>query len=665
MLRPLTPALVAVCLSLSGVVAVAQEIPPLRRGAPVRGTLAAGDTARYSLSLLDSVWILGSVQQEDQPLAVRLVSPGGRQAARFQGPGTGELRFASVASDTGRYVLQVVAAAGKPAAYTLTLLRQERLARDPARRADQLLARYDAMGTPGGEVRVWRNGRVLYSRGFGTADLRYGTPYRTDTPTNIGSTSKQFTAFAVLLLAERGALSLDDDIRKHFPELPARDDTLRVRHLLNHTGGLREFLNLLLMSDRNVGEDAIERREIIEIVQRQPKLQNAPGAEFNYNNTAFALAAMLVERRSGKTFPDFLRDEVFRPLGMSRSVSRASRSTVVPNGAPGYAPTPEGYVETGDLPAALGAGGVYTTVEDLQRWADNMLSPNPTVGSRAIFDAMMTNTTLTDGTQSGYGFGLFVDNHRGLARVQHGGADIAHRSMLALYPSIDAGVSVQSNNASFTSGVVFEIAAAFFGDAMTSAAAGAAAGPYDPASMTAARFDALAGRYALDATPAFVLRFFREGSAFFVQATGQPRVAMVPTSDSTFALTGVEASVRFLRDAQGRVTRLILLQNGEQPATQLPDAPAFAPTGRALRAFVGRYYSEELDSFMTLEARGDSLFVQQRRKAEARLMPGTQADRFSGRGLNFSFERDRNGEVVGFYVENGRTRDVRFARLRP
>ena len=628
----------------------------------MRGTLAAGDTARYALSLRDSTFILGAVNQPDQPLLVRLLNPGKRERARFQNPGTGDLRFSAISADTGAHVLEVIAPSGKPAAYTLTLLRQEPLARDAARRADQLLARYDAPGMPGGEVRVWRNGRVLYTKGFGMADLRHGIPYRTDTPTNIGSTSKQFTAFAVLLQAERGALSLDDDIRKHIPELPDLGDTVRVRHLITHQSGLREFLNLLAMTDRQVGADWINREELIEIVQRQPKLQNAPGAEFNYNNTAFGLAAFIVERTSGKSFADYLRDELFRPLGMTRSMARTDRVTIVPNAAMGYAARPTGFAEAGDLGGALGAGGIYTTVEDLQRWSENMLAPNPRVGSRALFDAMMTNGQLTDGKKSDYGMGVFVDEQRGLRRVHHGGADVAHRSMLALYPTLNAGVSVQSNNAGFASNVAFEIASVFFDAAMT--APSTAPGSYDLSRMTAARFDVFAGRYALDAAPAFVIRVFREGTSFYAQASGQERVGIVPTSDSSFSLTGVEAAIRFRRDAAGQVTGLTLLQGGEQQATRLTDAPVFAPTESELAAFTGRFWNEELESFITIVQRGDTLFLRQRRHEDAPLKASNKADTFDGRGLTLAFERDRNGAITGFYAANGRTRDVRFAKMR-
>lgn len=562
-------------LAVVGLSVVASAQPPaapLKAGATVSGRLAAGDTARFALALRDSTFVLGSVTQPDAPLAVRLVA-GGQARARFEGPGAGALRFAAMMGDTGTVVVEVTAPSRRAAGFALTLLRQEPPARDPARRADQLLARYDAPDVPGGEVRVWRDGRVLYSKGFGMADLRHGIPYRTTTPTNLGSTSKQFTAFAVLLEAERGKLSLDDDIRKHVPELPFLGDTVRVRHLLTHQSGLREFLNLLAMSDRIIYEDLIDRSELIRIVQRQPRLQNKPGAEYNYNNTAFGLAALIVERTSGKTFPAFLRDEVFVPLGMTRSTARAERSTIIPNAAMGYTARATGYAESGDLSGALGAGGIYSTVEDLQRWVDNMLSATPRVGSRAIFETMTTNNRLTDGKLSGYGMGLSVGEQRGVRRIQHGGADVAHRSMLSMYPTLNAGVSVQSNNAGFNSAVANDIAAAFFADAMTGAPAPA------PAAPTPAR-------------------------------------AAAPLSAA------------------------------------------------ALAAFAGQYWSEELESSMTIVQRGDTLLLRQRRHEDAVLVPQAAADSFEGRTLTLSFERDRNGAVIGFYAANGRTRDVRFARMR-
>lgn len=643
----------------------------LRRGQPVRGTLSPGDTARYVVTLADSTFVLVVVDQRSVPVAVRILDPKGEQRGRFQGPGTGKLRFAGRSAQAGTHTVEVIPLQDRRGDFELVLERLEPVAKDPRRLADQIMAPFDGPDVPGGVVRVWRDGRVVFSKAYGMANLAYGIPYRVDTPTNIGSTSKQFTAFAVMLQAERGALSLEDDVRRYVPELPDLGDTIRVKHLITHTSGLREFLNLLLMTGRRLDHgDWIARSELIEIVQRQPALQNVPGAEFNYNNTAFGLAALIVERTSDQDFPTFMRENVFLPLGMTRTAVRPSPEHVVPGMAEGYTPGPDGWRQIGDLGGAMGAGGIYSTVEDLQRWVENMQAATPRVGTRATFDAMTTSFVLNDGKETGYGFGLFVGEQRGLRRVQHGGADVAHRSMLASYPTIRAGITTQSNHAGFNSNVAFELAAAFFADAMEPEATAPRPGAgdaFDPASYDPADFDVFAGRYALDAAPNFILTFFREGTTLYTQATGQTRVEIGPTSNSTFALKGVEASVTFHRGPDGKVTGLTLSQNGEHHATRLPDDAAakakWAPTPEALVGFAGRYFSEELETFFTLVMEDGALVLHQRRMEKAKLTPGEEKDTFTGRDLAFAFERDRNGEVIGFYLSNSRTRNVRAGRV--
>ncbi|MHB1330228.1 MAG: serine hydrolase, partial [Gemmatimonadales bacterium] len=353
------------------------------------------------------------------------------------------------------------------------------------------------------------------------------------------------------------------------------------------------------------------------------------------------------------------------PLGMNHTMVRPSPLHMVPGASEGYTPGPDGFLQVGDLGGAVGAGSIYTTVGDLQTWIQNYA--NPKVGTADLVKQMMTSYVLTDGKETGYGFGLSIDKQRGLQRVHHGGADVAHRSMLAYYPTINAGITVQSNNAMANANLAFQLAAAFFGDAMEPEEKKApivAASTFDPASYDPAKFDRLAGRYALDANASLVLSFSRDGSALSVQATGQPRMPIVPRSDSTFALTGVDAVVTFHRDAEGKGVRLTMQQGGqEMKATRLTeDKPVWKPTAADLAEFSGRYLSEELETFYTLVVKNDSLVFQHRRRDDATLTPGDK-DAFTGGGLTFAFERDRNGLVIGFYVANGRTRDVRFDRL--
>ena len=253
--------------------------------------------------------------------------------------------------------------------------------------------------------------------------------------------------------------------------------------------------------------------------------------------------------------------------------------------------------------------------------------------------------------------------------MHHGGADVAHRSMLVYYPEINAGVTVQSNHAQFGSNVTFELAEAFFKDAMeleeeeeTEAIAEA---EFDPAAYDPEDFDELVGRYALDASPNFILAFTREDGTFYTQATGQQRLEIVPTSDSTFRLLAVEASVTFTRGEDGEVQGAILHQNGQnQPATRLEgEAPEeWAPTEDDLADYAGRFYSEELETFYTLAVEEGKLVMRQRRLGDVTLEPGEE-ENFTGGNLTFAFERDRNGVVIGFYLSNVRTRDVRFGRV--
>ena len=357
----------------------ASQATELQRNRTLSGTIGAGDTIRYTLNAEEDDFVLGVVDQISVDVTIRVLGPDGAQIGRFGGLGRGPERFSGRTSSEGTHTVELVTAQDNEDAggsYEITLLRHEDVATDPRKLADQVMARFDGPESPGAAVRVWRDGRTLYSKTYGMANLAYDLAFEEDTRTNIGSTSKQFTAFAVMLQAERGKLSLDDDIRTHIPELPEFDHTVQVRHLITHTSGLREFLNLLRMTGRRLDRgDWIDRSELIDIVRRQPALQNAPGAEWNYNNTAYGLAATIVERTSGQDFHVFMQESVFGPLGMTGTMVRPSTLHIVPNQSEGYTPARDGYRQIGDLGGAVGAGAIYSTIGDLQTWVETTPTP--------------------------------------------------------------------------------------------------------------------------------------------------------------------------------------------------------------------------------------------------------------------------------------------------
>jgi hypothetical protein len=250
--------------------------------------------------------------------------------------------------------------------------------------------------------------------------------------------------------------------------------------------------------------------------------------------------------------------------------------------------------------------------------------------------------------------------------VQHGGADVSHRSQFFYFPEIDAGLTVQSNFSGFDGSVANRIARAFFASDIGTPPR-PVAGQFDPAAFKPESFDVFAGRYAIDPNPSMVLTFSRSGDTLFTQLTGQGKNRIYPTSDSTFELRTVTASVSFHRDATGRVTHAMLNQNGIVRASRLAgDAePPWKPTSSELGTFTGRYVSEEVETSYTVRVSDSTLVLDHRRMPAVRLAT-RQRDTFAGSGpldgVTLVFERDRNRKVIGFYLSNGRTRNVRFER---
>lgn len=539
------------------------------------------------------------------------------------------------------------------------------LAQNPGAAVREAFAQYDRADGPGAIVAVMQGGELVYAEAFGMANLTHGVPLSTATRSNIGSTSKQLTAYALLTLESEGRLSLDDDVRDYLPALPDFGQTVTLRNLLTHTSGYREFLNVLLLEGRQVlGGDVVERREVVGVVQRQPELQNAPGSEWNYNNTGYALAAQVVEKVTGNAFAEWMRARVFEPNGMDSTLVRAKPGQVVPGSAQGYVPSAVGrYSEVSDLGGAMGAGGIYTTAQDLAAWMRIYAEGGPLV------TAMTTEAVTTAGDSTGYGLGLFLDTERGQRRWHHGGADAAHRASFAYYPDLHGGYLILSNDAAFDPSLAATVADAFFGAQMEPRREDAAppdATDFDASAYDPADFDDFAGRYALDVAPTFILSFFREGDALYTQATGQQRNPIVPTSDSTFALTQVEASVAFHRDDTGAVTGATLFQNGQHHATRLPDEDATVAPAADFSAYAGRYFSDELETTYRIAPNeaGDGLTLRQRRFGKISLTH-TEGDAFVGElpVATAEFERDAEGVVEALVVGNGRARGVRFVRV--
>jgi CubicO group peptidase (beta-lactamase class C family) len=529
---------------------------------------------------------------------------------------------------------------------------------------NELIEKFNNTSTPGGAIMVIRDGRVIFEKSFGMANLTHNIPFEITTPTNLGSTTKQFTAYGIALLEERGLLSVNDDIRKFLPELPDFGDTVRLRHLLSHTSGYREYINSLLMAGRQIN-DPIRKEEIIMIVQNQPRLQNEPGELYNYNNTGYALLSMVIEKVTGENYDEWMKANVFLPLGMTLTVVRTDPGQIIPGNAQGYIKMDEDtFVEATDIYASTGAGGIYSNLPDLAKWVNNFYDPKP--GNEALIQKIQTPFILNNGDTMSYAYGLALGELKGLKMVEHGGADIAHRSMLMMFPEIKGAVITQSNNSTFSGQISRKIAEIFFADFMDIEEDEKKPDETQEEFVyDVKKFDELAGRYELEAAPGFILEFRREDDKLFTQATGQGAVEVFASSDSTFYLKVVEAAVTFHRNDEGIVDHMTLHQNGNHKANRIFE-PAWKPTEQDIEHYLGRYFSEELNALYTISLNDEGILVLRHPRMDDKLLKAETNDEFSADFPipELRFTRNDQGEVTGFEASSGRSRGIVFNKLK-
>ena len=428
-------------------------------------------------------------------------------------------------------------------------------------RVDAIFAQWNRTDSPGCAVGVYRGGVVDYARGYGMANLELGVALSPQSIFDIGSTSKQFTAMSIMLLARDGKLSLDDDIRKYIPELPNYGKTITIRHILTHTSGIRDYLTLWGLAGVD-DADLTNDDDALALIARQRELNFAPGSQWLYSNSGFFLASVIVKRVSGKTLARFAAERIFTPLGMTHTRFNDDHMSIIPNRATGYAPRDSGgwatamsnFEQTGD-------GAVQTSIEDMQRWDENFYTG--TVGGAEALASMQKPAVLNDGKQQTYALGLMVDRHRGLRVVSHGGSWAGYRAELLRFPDQHLSVACLCNLARTNpSQLARRVAEVYLGDKMTPASEagvagagrrppGAAANGWTPSARDLARY---AGRYESPELETSYTFSVENGTLMLHRRRSAP-VALTPFSSDTFTAEGI--SYRFVRD-KGKITGFLV-----------------------------------------------------------------------------------------------------------
>ncbi len=525
-------------------------------------------------------------------------------------------------------------------------------AADPAR-IDAVMKEHSGKTGPGCAVAVIRDGKVTHARGYGMADLERNVPIGPDTVFDIASTSKQITAASILLLAADGKLGLDDDIRKHLPELPALSKRpITIRHLLHHTGGLRDYMMLLELAGTGL-DDVATSKETLAALVRQKGLEFEPGTRHAYSNTGYFVLAQIVERASKQSMAAFAAARIFAPLGMARTMILDDHRRLVPYRAIGYAPAPGGgwqlamsrWEQTGD-------GAVQTTVLDLARWDANFYDPK--VGGRALLDGLHARGKLAGGKVLDYAAGLVHGTYRGQATVSHGGGWAGYRSQLVRFPALRTSVAVLCNAATaHPTQLAHQIADVVLGKQLAPVPAPDRAAA--AIKLSAAELDAWAGKYR-ELPAGGILEIKRDGERLVIEA-GSQKIPLTPTSKQAFKLPMAELTI----ELTGAAPRRKMVLRGKDLEEQYEEVVSYTPAPGELAAYAGRYTSTEAAAEWTIAMVGGKLVASGRGIEEGALVPSVKDElSMPATGFNLRFTRGPRG-VTGFVAVAGRLQ-LRFDR---
>lgn len=549
-----------------------------------------------------------------------------------------------------------------------------------AARTDSVFAGWDRTNSPGCALAVVKDGRIVYSRGYGMASLELGVPISPRTVFDLGSVSKQFTATCVHLLARDGRVNLDDPVRKYFPQLPdyaaqTHGRAITLRHLLHHTSGLRDYNDLMILAG-HYEADRTTKQQALDIIFRQKALNFEPGSRFLYSNTGYFLLSALVEQVSGQSLRDFAAARVFEPLGMTHTQFNDRYNRIIPGRAAGYGSGEAGFANYMSDWEQTGDGSVFSTVEDLATWAASF--ETGALAGPALVDSLQAPGRLNDGTPITYASGLDNTPWHHLRAVRHNGAWAGYRADLLRLPEQHMAFICLCNLADMNPSLLNDrVAEAWLPEAVAAAAAAAAA----RTSATPAAPDGTEGLETMPTVPQPAAELSRFVGRYQNAERGLLEVALShdtlsaggstimttplrPVGGGRFARAGGRTPILFVAEGGGvhPPARITLHIRGATPAGFTFERLApWEPTPAALRALENPYYSDELAVAATFRVADGVPQLALGEQAPMRLEALT-VDTFTCDFGEVRFRRDGAGRGLGFTLGTGRAPGIEFRR---
>ena len=527
---------------------------------------------------------------------------------------------------------------------SILLVSAATIAQNLEKEFDELLSASYSGENPGVTALVYNEGKTIYRKAFGMADLELNVPMRPENIIEIGSITKQFTATAILMLLEQGKLSLADEITKFIPDYPTNGKKITVHHLLNHTSGIKSYTGM--PSFRDLTREDMTPTELIDVFKNEP-MDFDPGEEFRYNNSGYILLGHIIEVVSGKTYAEFISENIFKPLGMENS-HYGSMSQLIPNRASGYSPTENGWRNADYLSLTLpyAAGSLMSSVDDMLLW--HKAIHNKTLISAESKTLAFTNTTLNNGDYTNYGYGWSVNEVNGIPSIEHGGGIFGYTTSGIYVPEENLYVIVLTNrDGSSPVDIAVKITAHALGR------------PYAEAESEVALSDSQlkkwVGNYQFDNDVLRSITF--ENGKLYSQREGSEKLPILALSENKFifgnGLTGYEFRMengKKVANFAARIDKGKGVETDKKPATEKEEIDI---NPKILPEYVGEY--ELAPTFIvTITTKDDKLFAQATGQPQFEIFPEAE-DTFFLKvvAAKLVFGRDDSGEVVNMTLHQG------------
>lgn len=529
---------------------------------------------------------------------------------------------------------------------------------------DSIFSEWNKTDVPGCALGIIKDGALIYSKGYGLANMEYDIPNSGSAVFRIGSTSKQFTAACIVLLAEQGKLSLDNNLKSLFPDFPSYAEKITIRQLLNHTSGIRDYLMISYLKGLS-DDDYYTDGDVMNWLTNQSDLNFNPGEEFLYSNSGYWLLGQIVKKVSGKNMADFAHEEIFGPLAMNNTHFHNDHTQIVKNRASGYVPSGnDGYKISMTTLDMIGDGGIFTTINDIKKWDDSYYNSN--VLSKRFWDMMTQQGILNSGEVIDYASGLDIGEYKGLKTIRHGGAFVGFRAELLRFPEQRLSIAIFANRGDASpSRMANQVADLLLKENFTNVGVE----NQDQKDVKKDEFvhlktnelENFSGHY-WNNTSSLARKVYVKNDTlrYFRSETNESK--LVPISKNEFKMINVQADVlvKFEVNELGENT-MSFIANGGKPSISIKYMPNVYTKDELLQ-LSGRYYSSELDVYYSLKPESDLLMLYINDSKKSSLSP-IMKNLFSNDDYGiFQFNNDDEGRLSSFRLAAGRVKNLNFEK---